>query len=309
MNHLESVWRSGGAIALRRSFNAVARRDTERAASLLSDPELPFPVVYILFADINALALKHSLPTRCAEAINLIEGKGTSEISTDTLRWAIETGAGWNGPNNEYDVYDGAIDRAAMLFSENIDSSTAGLLVELTFRRNRQRLFIHDLVWSIFRFYNPAVPVKIAEYLLTKNERDFKLACKLLHLGKAAFSPAEQRRLYDAFHKQFYENRPYLYVTGEHFNMTSEPEYIKADPEAKYLQHPISPDTTVPLEPLTESESKCLEDFRRLPVDKREKLAAFSHRLAMHDSNKWQQWIDMPMAAQVMAADAEYEVV
>lgn len=309
MSYLDKIRIRGGAAKLRQVFSSAARSDRSGAAALLNDDSLQFPVLFILTNEIERFGMGDLLTARVREALDLVRGGYADMLSADTLRWIVLTGADWDGPNTDYDTYDEIIDRAALGLSALSDCGVVDTVIDLAFRRNRRGLFMHDLVWCVFRCFRLQSLVHISKYLLSKNRRDFELACLLLHITDARFEPAAQQRAYTRFHEQLYENRPFLYLSGEHFQMTSEPEFVRADPEAKYLQREISPETCEPLTPLDDHELECLQAFRSLPAGKRERMSEYSHRLNAQDGEKWSQWMSRPIAEQVMAADMEWEAI
>jgi len=108
--------------------------------------------------------------------------------------------------------------------------------------------------------------------------------------------------IYERYISWLEDNRPYLYLTGEHFQMTSRPHHLDVDREAKYLHKAISPRNLTPVEPLTADELDCLSRFRQSPEDEREILASFSQKLRKRDKRSWDEWMHSQTAAQVIAA-------
>ena len=101
------------------------------------------------------------------------------------------------------------------------------------------------------------------------------------------------------------DNRPYLYVTGEHFQQTSRPKHLSVDQEAKYLGKELAPRYRAPIQPLSAHETTCLHAYRGYPPEEREMLADYSHRLKKSDKRSWDDWIQKQVAEQVIAAESE----
>jgi hypothetical protein len=269
---------------MRRAFIAAARRSREEAVSLLQDEHNSFPVLYLLAPEVERLGLAETLPERARHAmyITLRRGgaseraelyrrtltwdenapDGTREPPYDCIAWMIRTGAAWDGPSAGHDDFDAAMDLAAAYLAEKYDEpELLAMLVELMFRRNRKGLPTHDLVWGFFRTADPGALAAIAKYLLSDDAADVELTCELMGFEKPEGARA-RRALYEEYTAWLAENRPYLYVTGEHFNQTSMPYHVRHDREAKFLKHEISPRDRTPKAPLTENEYRALEVFR-----------------------------------------------
>jgi hypothetical protein len=312
MNRLKSV------------FRELEATNREEAIRLLNDQRLQFPSLFILMPEIDTLQLHRVLNVRNKIALGLC-GKKTkitnvavdsareeSEEEHQALRWMLSTGVSWEGPSAEHDQYDAVIDyTAALLVVSYEDKEMLSVVAELIFRRNRKDLYIHDLVWAFFQVMDYSALRLIARYLLSANGKDFKLASKLLHINMAGGTDrsVSKERLYRKYLAWLEENRPYLYLTGEQFQMTSDPQYLNFDSEAKYLNREISPKYRQPLTPLDEVEAMSLKRFRASPREEQELLSDYSYRLRRRNMQRWQEWMQMQTAEQVLSARAGYEAV
>jgi hypothetical protein len=310
------MWRTHGSAALKSTFYSTAVRDRERAARYLNDADTSFPVLFILMPELEKLGLYKELSARNLHALRVCARKQqkleaylthlSGEIGEDAAReyyhWMVETGIGWDGPSAGRDEFDEVIDRtAALLIAAHSDDTLLVPIAELIFRRNRRGLFIHDLVWGFFQSADAAALAVIAKYIRSKDDADTQLACELLGLN-APEGESAKREVFDSFSEWLGENRPYLYLTGEHFQATSAPRPLGRDLEAKYLHREISPKDRAPKTPLEEHELKALEQFREAEREEQELLSAHSHKLHGKDKNAWGNWLGRHIAEQVMAA-------
>ncbi|MDR0839635.1 MAG: hypothetical protein LBN99_08380 [Oscillospiraceae bacterium] len=282
--YFDRVWRAQGSAGLRTAFNSLARRGRDAALEALRDSENSFPVIFLLAPEAEKLGLDAGLPERAKFAIWLVASKAgdtkrreryarmisprgeTPEPPRDALKWMIDTGADWDGPQAGRDDYDAAIDLAsAHLAARFPDGESLSKIAELIFRRNRRGLYIHDLVWGFFQTADAFALSVIAKYIMSDNQADAELACSLLGLEPPK-QRADKSAVFGRFSEWLAENRPYIYLTGEHFNLTSAPHYLSQDSEAKYLKREIHPRTRAPLTPLTEEEQSALEVFRESAV-------------------------------------------
>lgn len=315
---LDSLWLGHGAERLKHVFRGLAAKDKSRALMLVNEPSLLFPTLFILMPEIESMDLTGLSPRNleAARICALKAGKlgnrpqksGSAEF--ESLKWMLETGIDWDGPQEQYDAYDAVIDTcAALLIKKYKHTSILPQVCDLIFRRNRKELFIHDLVWSFFEAYDSDSLRLIARYLLSPDERDFELASKLLHLPASQDSYGARQALYDNFIYWLSENSPFLLFTGQHFQQTSEPEPLAIDDEARYLGKRISPKSGKPLEPLTQDEVLTILNYRKVPNDERRLLSSFSAKIRGRDRRMWQQWLHGDLAQQVSVAKSEWEAV
>ncbi|MGH4117329.1 hypothetical protein [Clostridium sp.] len=139
--------------------------------------------------------------------------------------------------NELSDEYDELLDAsAALLIKIHKDNSILPSIVDTIFFRNRESLFTHDLIWAFFEARDPYSLMLIANYLHSDDERDIKLACKLLDFVPSIdmTTSRDSKDKYMAFFYWLIENYRFLYFTGESFQRTSNPIPYKIDSDAKY---------------------------------------------------------------------------
>lgn len=324
LSYLDHIRLSGGADRLRKVFGELVRRDRREALRHICDDRLQFPTLYILLPEIITFQLTGELDPQKAAALHICSKKiklpdagppctaiFDGETLYGALRWMFSTGKSWDGPSKERDGFDAVIDYlAALLILDFDDAEILPDVAELIFSRNRRGLLIHDLAWCFFQALRYNALKKIADYLLSSNPKDRELACKLLHLEiRAVPGVAEAKELYNYYISWLNDNTPYLYLTGEHFQMTSKPMHISYDPEAKYLSKEISPRLRAPVVPLTENEALCLRAYREAPENEQRLLTDYSHKLRRQDARLWNEWMQKQVAEQVIAARNGYEAV
>ena len=323
LSDLDRLRADRGTDGLRRGFHDMAAFDRKKAIQALNDETLRFPTLFILLPEIDMLDLRKALTARNMTAIQICEKKTNGaglpihsgkleprqkQAFCRTLRWMLDTGADWDGPQEDYDRYDAAIDTAAALLIRTCgDTGVLPAVCRLIFRRNRKGLLIHDLVWSFLEACNPDVLGMVAKRLLSRHPEDVALACKILHITQQQGNNSRQA-LYRDYMLWLRENKPYLRFTGEHFLQTSEPVPFVVDPEAKYLGKAISPRQGKPLGPMTREEGACLARFRSAPERDRALLSNYSARIHSRNTSMWQAWLRRPISEQIAAARIELGV-
>ncbi len=314
-SYLDTLWSAGGPHHLKQFMSVTAQSDRAEALRLINDEHLRFPVLFILMPEISAHGLYGGLSPRNMAAISICSKKmykhsidtavtdATNDTLYLTLKWMFETGKDWDGLSVGHDPYDAVIDyTVALLIISYEDKKILKDVAELIFRRNRKGFFIHDLVWSFFQTLDKDALSYVAGYLLSDNPRDIDLAAKLLNLDEQVSNRVEARKTYRKFIEWLDNNRPYLYLTGEHFQLTSNPRHLDADKEAKYLGKEILPRYRAPVEPLTEAEVDCLHNYRVATPEDQALLTDYSHNLRHSNKQLWQEWMHKQPAEQVLAA-------
>lgn len=321
---LDIIWVAGGSNRLKQVFNEMALHNRVAALERINDERLSFPVYFILMPEISAHHLYAGLNERnrvalriCARKIYKHEidepepdGRNADDMH-QALRWMFDTGKNWSGPSRGQDAYDSVIDYvSALLVIDYDDKEVLRDIADLIFWRNRQGLYIHDLVWAFFQSLDRDALAYIAAHLVSNNKRDAALAATLLGLEAAnGVNGNEAKTKQQQFIGWLNENKPYLYLTGEHFQMTSAPKHLDADNEAKYLGKEISPRYRAPVKPLTENEVECLHRYRAATPEEQALLANYSHKLRGRDARRWSEWLESQTSEQVAAARMTYEVI
>jgi DNA-binding transcriptional ArsR family regulator len=321
---LDRVLQTAGAERLRQGFAALAAANRREALRLLEDEKLRFPAFFTVLPEIQAYKLTDELGSRNFAAVTVCTkklrpydtfasqaGYQDGETLREALLWMFGTGKDWDAPAGERASYDAVLDYAAALLVMTFEeTSVMKDIAGLIFRRHRRGRLIHDLVWCFFQTLDHDALVRVAGNLLSTDIRDVTLACSLLGL-EAPASPGtdDVKSLHSQYVGWLKENRPYLYVTGEHFQQTGRPKHLSVDLEAKYLGKALSPRYRAPVEPLSAHETACLHEYRGFPPEEQELLSDYSHLLRRWDARAWEAWIQKQVAEQVIAAKSGVEAV
>ncbi len=323
LSPLDRILLTAGENRLRREFRELASRNRNEALRLLDDDRLQFPVLFTLLPEIQTYKLTGELSPRnftavtiCVKKIKALEPltyyaqMQDSESLYRALLWMFKTGKSWDGASGSRDDFDSVIDYAtALLVITFEDTSILPDMVDLIFSRNRRGRLIHELVWSFFQTLDHDALILVAGQLLSQDSRDVALACELLCLEVPSAGKTETKNLHGLYVDWLKDNRPYLYVTGEHFQQTSRPKHLSVDMEAKYLGKELSPRYRAPIEPLTAHEIACLHEYRGFSPEEQELLTDYSHRLRYSDARSWEAWMGKQVAEQVISARSGYEIV
>lgn len=315
---LDSIKIDKGADGLKYFFYELCKKDYKEAICLVNEENLHFGSLYILQHEIEVFNLNAYLSMRNKIAIAIIDEvlSGSKSMSSmecsvseyiqtacSALKWILISGTSDDGLEDNYDkVLDVS---AALLVKVYGERAVLTVILDLVFERNRRKCFYYDLVWTFFESRYPYCLILIAEYLLSKQTEDVRLAQRLLSFipGIDANREAVGERQYSTALNWLEWNYPYLYFTGESFQQSISPEPYRVIPGAKYLCKAVEIETGSFIEPLAEYEHKLLKEFGELGEAVKKKLSNFSNIL--HDKNicHWNMWIHRPISEQVEIAD------
>lgn len=324
ISYLDSVMQREGIDKCISAFTDVYRKKGTGAIALLNDRRLTFSCFYVLLPRIKELGIGGFLNTRNTVALRIvnqiINGKralaGADYLSVKrnrvytVLKWILETGAGMDGYDDDYkNILDVTV--SVLIFTYK-DRSAMPAAVNIIFSRKKAGLYIHDLVWALFRSEDPQVLRLIAERLKSPDKEDAELACELLNIdekGIASMNIRQREARYAAYIKWLDENNPFLYFTEDGYQFESKPVFCAVDMERKYLNKSMAVHKKQPLLPSDENESRCIQAFKELSDNEKELLSRYSRRMHQKDKSKWESWLRSSVDEQLKRAKGEGELL
>lgn len=314
---LDNIRIENGIDNLRSFFYQQIRNDIKEAIKLINDENLHFASLFVLKPEIEKLDILNKLNTRNRIALGITNEILTKQnnvatgeyLSSDyiqavcsVLKWMIGTGAADDGLNNQYDE---VMDITAILLTKVYkDKTMLPTMTDMIFKRYKEGLLIHDLVWAFFEARDPYSLINIAEQLQSSDLKEVELARKLLGFipGIDMKNDIDKKEQYLSFLDWIGKNNLFLCFTGESFQQTSNPVLYEIVLEAKYLCAAISVDTGKILKSVTEEDFKLLDNFKKLDKDTKLLLANFSFMLHQKDIHSWNTWLHYPIAEQIKIA-------
>ena len=310
---LDRIRHTKGIAVCREAFRTLAKSDAENAARLLGDVRLKFGTLFTLRTDIEELLPESSLTYRDRTALHFCDSAAKTGKSIDeerprffagedarpVLLWIFTSGAEDDGLCGEFDrILDLA---AAYLIRTYREESILPAAAELIFRRYRRGAYLHDLIWAYFKAGSTEALRIVANYLRSPVQKDVELARSLLHLTENG--PRENgRKQYSKYLFWLKENDPYLYFTGESYQLTTAPSPCGVDLGAKFLCRKISPRSRKPFTPLSKEEKEHLNDFFEATDEAKETLARYSQKLHENNPSRWNRWMEYPVSRQIETA-------
>lgn len=299
------------------AFGEVCQNDKRRAVLLLSDQRLTFSCLFLLLPQIKAFEMEKYLRPRAAMAQRIADSirwrsavSGEADVLSkprpevrSALQWMLGSGSGEDSLGSGYDE---ALDIAAsVLLAVYKDEKALETAVDLMFNRNRKGRNIHYLIWAVFQIKKPQALKLIARRIRSENEPDIKLACGLLNITEADADNGQKR--YEAYLRWLKENDPYLYFSGESYQMTSEPVFYHIDLERKYFRRSTPYYEKQPLAAADETERRGLAAFKALSQNEKMRLAEYSYREYKANPAGWRKWLQQPVSKQLAAANQMQE--
>lgn len=288
---------------------ARTAQNNDLAARMVNKGVKRFATLYLLIPKIDSMELYSSLNEKLQLAV-LITADIIPDMELDhaaildtydepakqALRWMFFTGVEDDGLDN---TFDGVLDCAAsILIRRYRDMSVLSSVIPLIFRRNRRGKYIHDLLWAVAGVQDPKLLLNIAGYLDSPYETDRKLARFLLNIKNIGSMTWRGQKHFSSW---YHENRPYLYFIGEAFNQTSEPSLCGLDLGAKYLCCPRTAANSGGEPPAAPKDLP--QEFLNCQIDRKRKMANYSHRLYRLDKRAWQKWKMLPFDRQAEIAE------
>ena len=320
VSYLDAYKSSHDIDQLKKNFYSLGEKDRQKAAAQINDPNLTFPTLYTLLAEIDALELYPLLSLRNTTALRICskalredtltahlhtENQVSNEQTYHVLKWMFDTGWKEDGLSNQFDqVLDVT---TATLIKKYKDSSILPTVVSEIFERNRKGCYIHDLVWCFYETRNPNALKLAARYLRSENPEDVKLASELLHYTSEEEEEVHgnPERKYESYLNWFKENQPYLYFTGENLQCSSEPQAFKVDLDAKYLSKNRQTASQKKPYSLTKFEQEKLEQFHQTKDSDRKLLAKYSKQMYSKNPQQWKEWMHADINQQVKYAKGQ----
>lgn len=312
---LDRIRLDNGIDALKSYFRKLVRFDLRKAIELVNDENLHFLTLYVLKPDITIYRITSCMGPRNRKALEIINGitskkAAAIERMTDNrsmtvcpvLKWILLTGSADDGFNDRYDeIMD---QTAALLTNYYKDNSVLRQIADMTFRRYKKGLLIHHLVWAFFEARDPNSLIHIANYMLSAEQKDNELACKLLNFIPCIYRDdgMDKIKKYYSVLNWIEENKPFLYYTGESFHQTCKPLPYAISTEAKYVCRRVVPGEDRMPGSMTEDEEKLLDGFRKLSRESRDLLSDCSYQLYRRNLYSWNIWIHYPVNEQLRTA-------
>lgn len=223
------------------------------------------------------------------------------EETNSVMRWMLSSALDAKDIDSDYcEVIDIV---SIFLIKVYRDYEVLPIIVDLIFERNKNNLYIHELVWAFFQGYNVESLKLICNKLSSEDVKSKELACNLLgfipNVGEYAYGNKE------VYAKKWIDNnKNYLYFTDESKHARSNPVYCKLNLEGKYLGEKVNKKTGEIIK-FKNNDKEKLKEFSNLDENSKLVLASYSLKLKKMNLDKWKTWFNYPLDEQIEIAKGE----
>lgn len=221
------------------------------------------------------------------------------EETNSVMRWMLNSALDTKDMGSEYcEVIDIV---AIFLIKVYRDYEMLETVVELIFQRNKNDLYVHELIWAFFQSYDVESLKFICDKLSSNDKKSKELACTLL-----SFIPNIEE--YANNNKEFYakkwidNNKDYIFFTDDSKHARSKPVYCRLNLDGKYLGEIVNKKTGEIISNLGNDDKKKLTEFNNLNEDDKVILSSYSFKLKKLNLDRWLKWINYSINDQVVIA-------
>lgn len=289
----------------------------DSSLDILNSDNISFPKLFELSKQMNKspitkhlnlkskIALEFSNDVLSKEKSFILKGdlnNNDNKIKHTALKWILETGAVNDGMSNEYDE---VIDKAAIILSVMFkDTSILPIMREIIFKRNKEKMLIHDLLWGYFSSNEIQTLELIAAKLISDDVADIKFAFDLLQLQRKFNISYDMfpQTMYSKFINWYKKNEDYIYFTGESFQEKSNPSYYSINIEAKYLCEKVQRENGKILNISSDRELELVNSLKKADKITKKFISNYSNELHRKDIISWKDWFSCSFRMQLQIA-------
>lgn len=296
--------------ALIEEWNKISSTDHERALTLINDPGLEFPVLYMLRDQLETRSddLDHRTRIALSHIRNVLHGAdlgithGASFANqhdevVGSMLWILQTG--WK--NIVSTDYTQVIDQTAINLLHTFHENWLKEMVDLVFYRYKNKSQRHYLISAMWETAQPICLVYMSNYLLSDQTVESNYARRMLSFIPEVRHAVDNPAALLTFETWYEENAHYLVYTGETNDAVPGGHPYRIHYSAKYLGKTVSPLSGEPVQTLMPNEKKNYYDFIKLPLRLQTSLSAYSSLLRKQQPQIWRAWIIDPLKEQLQS--------
>lgn len=306
-NPLNQLYRRSADL-LKKSWSEWNLSDRTHALSLINDPQLEFPVLFLLRDKLeirdSELGVRPKLVLSQIDSV--LQGTESAPVEADSfpdqhdllvgsLLWMLRTG--WQ--NIISTDYTQVIDRTAIQILHTYHQNWIKGMTDLIFYRYKNKSQRHYLVSALQETAEPVSLVYQANYLLSDQNVENSYARKLLGFIPEVRHAVNNQAAFLAFETWYEENGNYLVYTGENNDAVPAGIPYRIHYSAKYLGKVVQAKSGHPIQILLPEEYDHYQTFISLPGRIRKALAARSASIRNQKPEKWRRWMELSVREQL----------
>lgn len=237
--NLEKTRQLYGVKKLNEEFQKLLNLNKSTAISTINSQNISFYTFFTLIDVIKSNNLQYCLNSKYIFVLNITDENEQKKLDNlhynknseyhDYLLWIFKTGYKFDGYNNDFDEL---LDYSAVNLLLNYKNySILNDVCTLIFKRNRENLYNHDLIWAFLKSKNKFLFLEILKYLKSSNIIDREFANELL----SQFTNDKVENSYKYWSKWINENNDFLFYSNQHFQLTSNPKCYLIDYDSKFI--------------------------------------------------------------------------
>ncbi|MCL1631778.1 hypothetical protein M3N64_07425 [Sporolactobacillus sp. CPB3-1] len=291
-------------------WKRIYQTDQQHAFQMINDPDLEFPVLFMLRNELETRSGQLAPRTQIAlqHIRNVLHGadfginhSASFAVQHDevvsAMYWILKTG--WK--NIVSTDYTQVIDQTAIHLLHTYHENWLKGMVDLVIYRCKNKSQRHYLISALWETANPVCLVYLANYLLSNERVESSYARKMLAFIPEVRHALDNQAALLAFETWYEENAHYLVYTGETNDAVPGARPFKIHYSAKYLGKIVSPSNGEPVQAFSKQEKKNYDEFIKLPHRTQIHLSAYSSRLRKLQSKIWRNWVMQPVKEQLQS--------
>ncbi|WP_100487914.1 hypothetical protein [Sporolactobacillus pectinivorans] len=290
------------------TWSEWCRTDRQHAFTLINDPQLEFPVLFMLKDQLEERDTDLELRPRIAlsQIQNVLHGAdlGINEgfpfsdqhdLVVVSMLWILQSG--WN--NIISTDYTQVIDQTAIQILHTYHQDWIKGMTNLIFYRYKNKSQRHYLISALLEIANPVSLVYQANFLLSDQNVESDYARRMLSFIPEVRHTPDNKTAFLSFETWYEENEHYLVYTGETNDAVPGGHPYRIHYSAKYLGKAVDAKSGEPIQEMLPGEKRNYTDFLKLPGKVQMSLSTGSARLRKQQPKSWRAWINQPIPQQL----------
>lgn len=300
---------------LENAWSEWRRTDQRHAFELINDPQLEFPVLFMLKDQLQERDSDLELRPRIAlsQIQNVLHGAdlGISEgapfpdqhdLVVGSLLWILDTG--WK--NIISTDYTQVIDQTAIHVLHTYHQDWIKGMTNLIFYRYKNKSQRHYLISALLDTANPISLIYQANFLLSDQSVESDYARRMLGFIPEVRHTPDNETAFLSFESWYEENEHYLVYTGETNDAVPGGHPYRIHYSAKYLGKAVNAKSGEPIQEMLPGEKQNYTDFLKLPGRVQVSLSSGSARMRKQQPKSWRAWINQPIQKQLVSLSMPY---
>lgn len=307
-NNPLNQWRHDPPGVLIEEWTAFLQKDPGYAYDLINDPQLEFPVIYLLKDQLNfrGTELDSRVRIALAHVRNVLHGADLGLDETlpfadqhdkvvGSLLWVLQTG--WKTILST--DYTQVIDLTAIQLLHTYHYDWLKEMTDLIVYRYKNKSQRHYLISALMETADPRFLVYLSNYLVSDQTVESEFARKMLGFIPEIRHAKDNQAAFLTFETWYEKNEHYLVYTGETNDAIPGGHPFRIHYSAKYLGKTVNPRSGDPIQRMLAIEKNNYQQFIRLSDRIQINFSSYSADLRAQQPQSWRRWMNQPLDQQL----------